>query len=107
MKQTEAETAKAVHVLVDPYLPKGTDEEAFEEMIASAATFVYHAVAEGFDVTLSVPRATYRAHERETASPLFRALALVEAEHEPVHQLVDRNTVVFSLAGGRHDAKSA
>jgi len=106
MKQTDAESAKSVHVLVDPYLPKGADEEAFEEMIASAATFVYHAVADGFDVTLSLPRATYRAHERENASPLFRALALIEPAYEPVHQVVERNSVVFSL-GGRRDAKSA
>ena len=106
MKQTEAESAKAVHVVVDPYLPKGSDEEAFEEMIASAATFVYHAVADGFDVTLSLPRATYRAHERENASPLFRALALIEPAYEPVHQVVDRGTVLFTL-GGRRDAKSA
>jgi uncharacterized protein (DUF58 family) len=106
IKQTDAEAAKAVHVVVDPHLPKGTDEERFEEMVAAASTFVYHAVADGFDVTLSLPRATYRAHERENASPLFRALALIEPAYEPVHQVVDRGTVLFTL-GGRHDAKSA
>jgi len=106
MKQTDAEASKSVHVVVDPFLPKTAGEDAFEEMIAEAATFVFHAAGDGFDVTLSLPRATYRAREGESASPLFRALALIEPAYETVHQVVDRHTVLFTL-GGRRDAKSA
>lgn len=106
MKQTDAEAAKSVHVVLDPFLPRETAQDDFEEMVAAAATFVYHATRDGFDVTLSLPRATYRAREGEAASPLFRALALIEPAYEPVHQAVDRHTVLFTL-GGRHDAKSA
>jgi uncharacterized protein (DUF58 family) len=106
MKQTDAEAAKSVHVVIDPYLPKGASEESFDELVSEAATFVYHAAEAGCDVTMSLPRATYRARERETVSPLYRALALIEPAHEPVHQVVDRNTVLFTL-GGRRDAKSA
>ena len=107
MKQTEADAARSLHVVVDPFKPRGVSEETFEAMIAEAATLVYHAVRDDLDVTLSLPRVTLRARESELAGPLFRALALLEAEHEPVHQLLDRNSVLFSVAGGRHDAKSA
>lgn len=107
MKQHEADAARSLHVVVDPYKPRRTSTADFEEMISAAATLVYYAVRDGMDVTLSMPRVTLRARQDETAAPLFRALALVEVEHEPVHQLVDRNAVVFTLAGGRHDAKSA
>jgi len=107
MKQHEADASQSLHVVLDPYKPRRTPTDDFEEMIAAAATLVYYAVRDGMDVTLSMPRVTLRARQDESAAPLFRALALVEAEHEPVHQLVDRTAVVFSLAGGRHDAKSA
>jgi uncharacterized protein (DUF58 family) len=107
MKQTEADAARSLHVVVDPYQPRGVSDEAFEEMIAEAATLVYHAVRDELDVTLSLPRITLRVRESEVAGPLFRALALLEAEREPVHQLLDRNSVLFTVAGGRHDAKSA
>ena len=106
MKQTDSEAARSVHVVVDPYKPKEVTEEAFEEMIEAAATFVYHSVQRGLDVTLSLPRVTLRTREHEPASPLFRALALLEPSYEPVHQLMERNTVLFSAAGGRH-AQSA
>jgi uncharacterized protein (DUF58 family) len=106
MKQTEAESAKSVHVVVDPHLPKQGAPEEFEQMIAAAATFVWNAAREGFDVTLSLPRATFRARAGEATAPLFRALALIEPAFEPVYQAVDRSTVLFTM-GGRHDAKSA
>ena len=76
-------------------------------MISEAATLIHEAARQGLDVTLSLPRTTMRARENESVMPMFRALALVEAEHEPVHQLMDRHSVFFSVAGGRHDAKSA
>lgn len=107
IKQHEADVGRSLHVVVDPYRPHGITEDAFEEMIAEAATLVHQAAGFGLDVTLSLPRVTLRAREHESAAPLFRALALLEAEHEPVHQLLDRNAILFSVAGGRHDAKSA
>jgi uncharacterized protein (DUF58 family) len=107
MKQHDSDVARSVHVVVDPYKPRHVSEEAFEEMVSAAATFVYHAVQRGLDVTLSMPRVTVRAKENESAAPLFRALALVEATHEPVHQLLERDAVMFAAGGGQHDAKSA
>jgi uncharacterized protein (DUF58 family) len=107
IKQHEADAGRSLHVIVDPYRPQGISDDTFEEMIAEAATLVHQAAGLGLDVTLSLPRVTLRAREHESASPLFRALALLEAEREPVHQLLDRNAVLFSVAGGRHDAKSA
>jgi uncharacterized protein (DUF58 family) len=106
MKQTEAEASRSVHVVVDPYKPKGAADEDLERMIAEAATFVFHAARRGFDVTLSLPRVTIRAREQESASPIFRALALLEATHEPVHQILDRDSVYFGM-GARHVAESA
>jgi uncharacterized protein (DUF58 family) len=107
IKQQEADAARSLHIVVDAYKPRHVLEDAFEEMISEAATLVHRAVREGMDVTLSLPRVTLRARENESAEPMFRALALLEAEHEPVHQLMDRNSVLFSVAGGRDDAKSA
>ena len=107
MKQHEADAGRSLHIVVDPYKPHGVTDDEFEEMISAAATLLYHAVRDGLDVMLALPRITLRAREAEPAGPLFRALALLEAEHEPVHQLLERNSVLFSVAGGRHDAKSA
>ncbi|HYH08090.1 MAG TPA: DUF58 domain-containing protein [Thermoanaerobaculia bacterium] len=107
MKQHDSDVARSVHVVVDPYKPRKVSEEDFEEMISAAATFIHHAVRRGLDVTLALPRVTVRAKENESAAPLFRALALVEATHEPVHQLLERDSVLFAVSGGQHDAKSA
>lgn len=97
MKQTDAEAAKSVHVVVDPYKPPTASEETFERMISEAATFLWNATQQNFDVTLSLPRATLRAREHEPAMQLFRALALLEPVFEPVHQMMDRNSVLFSV----------
>lgn len=107
MKQHDSDVARSVHVVVDPYKPRDISEDVFEEMISAAATFIHHAVRRGLDVTLSMPRVTVRAREHESAAPLFRALALVDATHEPVHQLLERDAVLFAVSGGHHDAKSA
>jgi uncharacterized protein (DUF58 family) len=107
IKQHEADAARSLHIVVDPYKPRRVSEDAFEEMISEAATLVYQAVRQGMDITLSLPRVTLRARENESAVPMFRALALLDVEHEPVHQLMDRHSVLFSVAGGRRDAKSA
>jgi uncharacterized protein (DUF58 family) len=106
IKQTAADAARSIHVLVNPYRPPGTTDEAFEEMISEAATFIFHAAARGVDITLSLPRVKVRIRESESPAALFRALALLEAVYEPVMQY-ERNAVVFSVAGGPHDAKSA
>lgn len=107
MKQHEADASRSLHVVVDPYKPRLVSDEVFEQMISEATTLVFEAVRQGLDVTLSMPRVTLRALPNESAEPLFRSLALLDVEHEPVHQLLDRNSVLFSVAGGRHDAKSA
>lgn len=107
IKQPEADAARSLHVVVDPYKPRRVSEDAFEEMISEAATVIYQAARQGMDVTLSLPRVTLRARESESAVPMFRALALLDVEHEPVPQLMDRHSMLFSVSGGRHDAKSA
>lgn len=107
MKQHDADAARSVHVVVDPYKPRSVSDEEFEQMISAAATFVHHAAGRGLDVTLALPRVTVRARENESAAPLFHALALVEPMHEPVHQLLERDSVLFAVAGGARDAKSA
>jgi uncharacterized protein (DUF58 family) len=98
MKQTEAEDGRSVHVVVDPYKSRETTDEELEEMISAAATFVFHSLARGLDVTLLLPRMTLRTREAEGAAPLFRALALLEPIYEPVNLLIDRDAVVFSTS---------
>ena len=107
IKQTESDASRSVHVIVDPYRPRGTTDEDFERLVSRAATFVYHAATRGLDVTLSLPRATLRARESQSATPLFRALALLEPVFEPMVTPLDRQCVLFSLPGGADDAKSA
>lgn len=106
IKQTESDASRSVHVVVDPFRPRGVTDDEFERMIASAATFIYHAARRGLDVTLSLPRVSVRATESQPATRLFRALALLEPVYEPMVIPLERECVVFS-AGGRGDAKSA
>lgn len=98
IKQHEADASRSVCVVVDPYKPRTVSDDEFEEMIANATTFIFHAARRGLDVTLLIPRVTLRARESEPAAPLFRALALLEAAREPVYQPLDRHTIVFSVA---------
>lgn len=107
MKQTEAEAARYVHVIVDPYKPRAVSNDDFEEMISDAATFIHDVSARGFDVVLSLPRVDIRSQDGQSPAPLFRALALLQPIHEPVEQIVEGDAVFFTAAGGRHDAKSA
>lgn len=97
MKQPDAEAAKSVHIVVDPYKPATVSDENFERMISEAATFLWNAVQQDFDVTLSLPRVTLRAREHEPAAHLFRALALLDTVYEPVHQVLERSSVLFSV----------
>lgn len=98
MKQTSMESARSVHVVVDPYRSPQVSEEQFEEMITAAATYVHDAVARGLDVTLSLPRHTVHATASDGAMGMLRALALLEATSEPVAQFLERDSVVFSMA---------
>jgi uncharacterized protein (DUF58 family) len=99
MKQTEAEAARAVHVVVDPYKARRVSDDEFERMISEAATFIYDALRRGLDVVLTMPRVSLRAKGGEQAPAMFRALALLEPSYEPVAQAIDRNTLVFAVGG--------
>ncbi|MGZ8710921.1 MAG: DUF58 domain-containing protein [Thermoanaerobaculia bacterium] len=100
VKQTDLDAARAVHVVVDPYRPPGASDDEFEYMVSEAATFIHHVLQRGVDVILQMPRVTMRSKEGQGAHTMFRALALIEPAHEPVHQTVDRGTIVFALKGG-------
>jgi uncharacterized protein (DUF58 family) len=106
IKQTEEDAARSVHVVVDPFRPREVSDEAFEQLISEATTFVHDAaVRQGLDVLLTLPRIVVHSKEGD-AAPLFRALALVEPVYEPLDIPYDRGAVVFSL-GRRDDAKTA
>ncbi|HEV7922964.1 MAG TPA: DUF58 domain-containing protein [Thermoanaerobaculia bacterium] len=105
MKQTDAEAARAVHVVVDPFKPRYATENDFEEMVSEAATFIFHSVRRGLDVRLTLPRMTAQSSESASADTLFRALALLDPTYEPVHFTLDRDTIVFGV--GRRDAATA
>jgi uncharacterized protein (DUF58 family) len=105
IKQTDAEAARAVHVVVDPYKPRTVSEDEFELMVSEAATFIFHAVRRGLDVRLTLPRMTAHASDAPSAGTLFRALALLDPIYEPVQFTLERDTVVFGA--GRRDAATA
>ncbi|HSP14441.1 MAG TPA: DUF58 domain-containing protein [Thermoanaerobaculia bacterium] len=100
MKQTDLDAARSVHVVVDPYRPRGVSDDEFEEMVSAATTFIYHALRRGLDVILTLPRVTLRAKEYEGSVGMFRALAVIEGSPERVQQSIDRNSVVFTARGG-------
>jgi uncharacterized protein (DUF58 family) len=97
IKQTDLDAARTVHVVLDPYRPKRASDDEFETMISEATTFVHDLLQRGLDVVFQMPRVHLRSKDGQAAQSMFRALALVEATHEPVYQTVDRNTVVFAL----------
>jgi uncharacterized protein (DUF58 family) len=97
MKQTEIEAGRAVHVVIDPFKPRGVSDDEFEQMISEAATFIDHAVRRDLEVILTMPRVNLRANNRGQASAMFRALALLEPSHEEVAQAIDRHAVVFGV----------
>jgi uncharacterized protein (DUF58 family) len=100
VKQTDTDAARTVHVVVDPYRPKAVPERVFEGMISEAATYIYFALERGLDVVLSLPRMTVRSTDTQGATSMFRALALLEATHESMHQTVERGAVFFSVSRG-------
>ncbi|HUP45707.1 MAG TPA: DUF58 domain-containing protein [Thermoanaerobaculia bacterium] len=97
IKQTELDSARTVHVMVDPYRPRGTSDDEFEQMVSEATTFIHDVLRRGLDVVLQMPRVILRSKDGQGAHSMFRALALIEPAHEPIHQTVDRHTVVFAL----------
>ncbi|HVS33278.1 MAG TPA: DUF58 domain-containing protein [Thermoanaerobaculia bacterium] len=99
VKQTEAEATRTVHVVVDPYRPHGVTDEMFEGMISAATTYVHEALNRGLDVVLSMPRHTIRSRDAMAAQAMFRALALLDAVYEPVHQTIEPGAVVFAVGG--------
>lgn len=97
MKQTDQEAAHTVHVVIDPYRPARASEDEFERMISAATTFVRESLLRGFDVILQLPRLTLRSKDAQGGHSMFRALALLEVAHEPVDQVAEPESVVFSL----------
>jgi uncharacterized protein (DUF58 family) len=96
IKQTEVETGRSVHIVVDPYRPAEVSEESFEEMISEAATFLDEALGGGLEVAFSIPHITLHSG-RAGAVSMFRALALLEATREPFAQAFDRDSIMFTL----------
>jgi len=97
IKQTEVESGRAVHVVVDPYKPRAASEDDFERMVSEAATFVDEALRRDFEVVASMPRLELRARGGEAARAIFRALALLEPVYEPYLPVLDRNSIVFAV----------
>jgi uncharacterized protein (DUF58 family) len=99
IKQTDLDAGRAVHVVVDPYKPSGSSDEAFEEMISAAATFIEHASRGNLNIVFSLPRTTIQVKEGEPATAVFRALALLEPAHEAATQPLEHDSLLFSLRG--------
>jgi uncharacterized protein (DUF58 family) len=106
MKQTELDAGRAVHVVLDPYKPRDVADDEFEQMISEAATFIDDSLRQGVEVVLTMPRIALRAAGGDASRALFRALALVEAAHEPVDQTLESGALLFSVRR-LDDAKSA
>jgi uncharacterized protein (DUF58 family) len=106
MKQTELESGRAVLVVVDPYKPRNVSDDAFEQMVSEVTTFIHDSLERDIEVVLTMPRVSLRAAGGDAAHSMFRALALLEATHEPVEQALDRGALLFSVRRV-DDAKSA
>lgn len=96
-KQTETEAGRVVHVVVDPYKPHAASDDDFEQMVSEAATFVDAVLRRDLEILVSLPRIEMRAQGGEAGAAIFRALALLEAVHEPLAQTLDRATVLFAV----------
>jgi uncharacterized protein (DUF58 family) len=98
IKQTELESGRAVHVVIDPYKPRGASDDDFEWMISEAATTAYDALRRDAELIVSLPHLTLRS-DRDGGGAIFRALALLQPSRERVALAVERNSIVFSLRG--------
>ena len=96
IRQTEVEAGRAVHIVVDPFKPRGASDDDFEWMISEAATAAFDALRRGLDLVVSLPHLTLRS-DRDGGGAIFRALALLQPAHERVVLAVERNSIVFSL----------
>jgi len=98
IKQTELEAGHAVHLVVDPYKPRGASDDDFEWMISEAATAAFDALRRELELIVSLPHLTLRS-DRDGSGAIFRALALLQPSRERVALAVERNSIVFSLRG--------
>ena len=96
IKQTDIESGRVMHVAIDPYKPPHVSEESFERMVSEAATFIFHTLDTGLDLTMSLPRQRFEAQTGHFPRAIFRALALLEPTHEPTAQFVEGDAVIFS-----------
>ena len=94
-KQTELDSGRAVHVVVDPFKPAGVTDQAFEQMVSEAATFLHDSLGRGLDVLVSLPHHTLRS-DREGASAIFRELALLQPAYEQLAQGIERHSIIFA-----------
>jgi uncharacterized protein (DUF58 family) len=105
IKQTEAEAARAVHVVIDPYKAHGSTDDDVETMISDAATFIHHSLRRQLEVVVTMPKLTLRAGEFDHSAAIFRALATLEPIHERLEFTLDRNTILFTVRS--RDASAA
>jgi uncharacterized protein (DUF58 family) len=98
IKQTEVEAGRAMHIVVDPYRPRGASDDDFEWMISEAATAAFEALRRELELVVSLPHLTLRS-DRDGGGAIFRALALLQPSHERVAMAVERTSIVFSLRG--------
>lgn len=95
IKQTELDSGRAVHVVIDPFKPAGLSSETFEAMVSEAATFLHDALGRDLEVIVSMPHVTLRS-DREGSSAIFRSLALLQPAHEELAIAIERNSIIFT-----------
>ena len=100
MKQQQEEAGISLAVAVDQVRPHGVDEARFERMISEAATLLWNGLESGADVTLVLPKERISGNGSQARGPIFRALALLEAERSGDLPVVPRGAVLFSLRSG-------
>jgi uncharacterized protein (DUF58 family) len=82
-KQHASDTAGAIHVILDTYVPRGLPGEAFEDLVSEAATAIRDALEGESEVILHLPGANVTPGHGNDARPLFEALALIEPTDDP------------------------
>lgn len=106
MKQQQEEAGISLAVAIDPVRPAWVSEERFERMISEAATLLWDGIENGADVTLILPAERIEGKGERVRVPIFRELALLQAEERGDLPVVPRGAVLFSLRG-EHEPKSA
>jgi uncharacterized protein (DUF58 family) len=82
-KQHASDTAGAIHLVVDPHLPRGVSSDAFEELVSEAATAARDAYESGSEVILHLPGGAVTQGIGGSVRPLFEALALLDPTTDP------------------------